>query len=132
VSSVEAAKINKKVVKITPKWDYIEQDYDIKYYKRYEKNFKVGKTDSLNVHYQSRNLKGLQSRKKLAIFLYRTNNPFDGNPKHKLTKSTIYFKKTVNGRTVYSTKTFKNKYWIYYNPKNNFEPYKGVFYYTKK
>lgn len=48
------------------------------------------------------------------------------------------FKKTVKGKTYYSSKTFtkfnksmKDGYVTSYEPKNNYNPYYAVFYYKK-
>ncbi len=49
---------------------------------------------------------------------------------YKATKIIIKFKKKVNGKTYYSTKTF-NKSWVYYKPKNNYRPYYSIVYYKK-
>ncbi|MCL2114712.1 MAG: hypothetical protein FWH29_00645 [Methanobrevibacter sp.] len=61
-------------------------------------------------------------------------------PNYKPTKVYILFKKTVKGKTYYSSKTFTkfgstldmgNDHALPYNPKNNYKPYYAIFYYKK-
>ena len=59
----------------------------------------------------------------------------DSSPDYKMTKVFINFKKKVNGKTVYSTKTFTNSQvksnWLSYKPKNNYQPNYCIIYYQK-
>ncbi|MCL2156926.1 MAG: hypothetical protein FWH54_02770 [Methanobrevibacter sp.] len=61
-------------------------------------------------------------------------------PNYKPTKVYIMFKKTVKGKTYYSSKTFTKfvstldrgeDYARPYTPKNNYKPYYAIFYYKK-
>jgi len=59
-------------------------------------------------------------------------------PNYKINKAVIMFKKTVKGKTYYSSKTFTkfyqdmgNGYMTDYSPKNNYKPYYAIVYYKK-
>ena len=67
-----------------------------------------------------------------------TKNYNQYEPTCKPTKMIVKFKKTVNGKTVYFTKTFKKfnswegfGYYTSYTPKNYFKPQYAVIYYKK-
>jgi len=77
---------------------------------------------------------------------YEPNTVYVGTNKYmgeiadyRATKIIIKFKKKVNGKTFYSTKTFyynkPKKEWLYgeltYKPKNNYQPYYCIVYYKK-
>ena len=59
-----------------------------------------------------------------------TSKYMDVEPDYKATKIIINFKKKVNGKTYYSTKTFKNSE-VSYKPKNNYKPNYCIVYYKK-
>lgn len=68
---------------------------------------------------------------------YNKNGP-QYKPNYKPTKATVMFKKTVNGETYYSSKTFTKFYKDFeysyissYEPKNNYKPYYAVIHYKK-
>jgi len=59
-------------------------------------------------------------------------------PNYKPTKATVMFKKTVKGKTHYSSKTFTKFYKDFefsyisgYEPKNNYKPYYAIVHYKK-
>ena len=92
----------------------------------------LGNKQILNVYYTSKRSEGqgLWSPNTMVINIYSSNHK---PPKYELVKATVKFSKKVNGKTYYSTKTFKatkselsdNK-WIYYSPKNSYKPYSAV------
>jgi len=63
----------------------------------------------------------------LFVEIYKKGS---NSPDYKITKTIIKFKKTVKGKTYYSTKTFKGN-GVIYEPKNNYKPYYALVYYKK-
>ena len=60
------------------------------------------------------------------------------NPNYKPSKIKVMFKKTVKGKTYYSSKTFANidsdlcySHSVNYKPKNNYNPHYAIIYYKK-
>lgn len=116
VSSVEASKIYSKNVKFNEKMALTKS---IQYDNQIQSTF----SDKYYTGYSTKMAIEIMDRKH---WLYK--------PMFKPTKAKVYFKKKVNGKTVYSTKTLKanKRGLILYNPKNNFKPYKATVYYKLK
>ncbi|MCL2686943.1 MAG: hypothetical protein FWE58_00195 [Methanobrevibacter sp.] len=102
------------------------------YFKQYEKNkfdVFVKKLNKANI------IEGLYTHPKVTsqgepnsvLVGFRESYPAK---QYKITKIKIKFKKTVKGKTYYSTKTF-NKNSVYYKPKNNYRPHYAIVYYKK-
>ena len=98
----------------------------------------IGKGDYIYIYYGTKESpeQGFYSANTMRIFLERSNG-YNGKY-YKLVKSTVNFRKKVNGKYVYSTKTFKatiddfRSKTIWYNPKNGYKPYYAIVTYKNK
>ena len=65
-----------------------------------------------------------------TVFVEFIKNGGRNYPDYKITKTVITFKKTVNGKTEYSSKTIHGNE-VIYEPKNIFKPYYCIVHYKK-
>jgi hypothetical protein len=100
---------------------------------------KVGLGDYVNIYYSTKRSggQGFYSANQMHISLTGKNEAFK-TKYYKLDKATIQFTKKVNGKTLYSTKTFKPTIddWgsktINYHPKNGYKPSYAIITYKNK
>ena len=120
VNSVDAAKTYK-----TGKM-YFKED---KYYPTSTLNKRIDKNNLITGHYVYPRAKGVMGTPN-TLDLGIVGRDLDTPSNYKATKIIIKFKKKVNNKMYYSTKTFKKSY-VQYKPKNNYKPYYSVVYYKK-